>query len=391
MLAAEAVAHDLAPNDQPVDLLLAFASGRHANELGEISAHLRRELAPGVALCVSGESLVASDQEIERTGALSAIAFTLPGTTLRPFRYQDLHQSDPGDSVASAREAIGASDALRAVLFFADPFSVPATTVVPDLSLAARASASKKGQGYRPIIGGLASASTSPGGNTLVLNDQIMRAGGVGVSISGDVRVDTIVSQGCRPIGKNFVITEGERNVIRKLGGRPAMKVLQEVLESASPHDQTLLKNGLLVGRAVNEYQERFGRGDFLIRNIMGADAGTGVIAIGDSVRVGQTIRFHVRDATTANEDLALLLDAEQVRDPAIGGLLVSCNSRGTRLFSSPNHDASIIAGRLPSTNPEKPLPLAGFFAAGEIGPIGGPSFVHGHAACCAVFRPPIA
>ena len=381
MLAAENVAEELA-SEGPCDLLLAFASGRHAESLGEIAPMLRRETDAGVTLCVSGESVIAGAEEIEHPAALSAVALSLPGARFTPFRYQDLHARTDLNELDAARHAIGASENLRGTIFFGDPFSVPGTSVATLLSDASRLDGE-----HRPVVGGMASASTAPGGNLLVLNNQTMRAGGVGVSISGDVRMDTIVSQGCRPIGESHVITSGERNLIRTLGGRKAMDVLRETIESVGRRERELLENGLLIGRVVNEYRDRFGRGDFLIRGVMGLDPDAGVVAIGDSVRVGQTVQFHVRDEETASEDLSLLLDAEQVRGEALGALLVSCNGRGTRLFNDPDHDASMLASRLVPAEGHERVPIAGLFAAGEIGPVGGPSFIHGHTASAAVFR----
>lgn len=389
MLAAENVAEEITAACEP-DLLLAFASGRHAETLGEIGGFLKRETGAGVMLGVSGEGVIAERYEIESAGALSTIALSLPGATLRPFRYQDLHGRPSQDEVDAARAVLGDPSDLRGVLFFADPFSVPASTVVQTLSEAGRDPSRKPSESpYRAIVGGMASASNAPGGNVLVLDGDVMRAGGIGVAISGDVRMDTIVSQGCRPIGGTHVITSGERNLIRTLGGRKAMEVLRETIEGASRKERELLENGLLIGRVVNEYRDRFGRGDFLVRGVMGLDPDAGVVAIGDNVRVGQTVQFHVRDAETASEDLALLLDAEQVRGEALGALLVSCNGRGSRLFDEADHDAQMLSDRLVPVSGRPDVPIAGFFGAGEIGPVGGPSFIHGHTACAAVFREP--
>jgi small ligand-binding sensory domain FIST len=252
------------------------------------------------------------------------------------------------------------------------------------------------------LIGGLASAAEQANGNTLILDDAVYRAGLVGVSLRGPVRIDCVVSQGCRAVGPTFVVTKVQKNVIMTLGGRPALQVIRELIESMPGPEQELLKKGLFVGRVIDEYKDRFGRGDFLIRSVVGVEETNQAIAVAEILRVGQTIQFHLRDAKTADEDLALLLDAQQLREPPVGGLLVTCNSRGTRLFDRPHHDAAAIARAFsPSPagedvsragtpiDPGAPsLPLAGFFGAGEIGPIGDHSFLHGHTACLALFRP---
>jgi small ligand-binding sensory domain FIST len=193
----------------------------------------------------------------------------------------------------------------------------------------------------------------------------------------------TLVSQGCKPIGSTYVVTRAERNVIFELGGRPAMERLQELYPTLSPQDQQLIEQGLLVGLAMSEYQERFRRGDFLITNVMGAHRESGAILLGNLVRTGQTVQFHVRDAKTADEDLRHMLgQLDQSSDRRFaGGLLFSCNGRGTRMFPEPHHDAQGIRKAL------GPLPLAGLFAAGEIGPVGGRNYIHGFTASLALFQ----
>ena len=200
------------------------------------------------------------------------------------------------------------------------------------------------------------------------------------MSLSGEIAVDTVVSQGCRPIGRSMVITRSHDNIIEQLGGKPAMQVLRQLVAELPEDEQGQLQNGLFVGRAISEFRERFGRGDFLIRNLTGVDEDAGSIALADYVRTGQTVQFHVRDAATADEDLRLLLEAQSQSTPA-GGLLFSCNGRGTRMFEKPCHDIGAARGAMPAT------PVAGFFAAGELGPVGGRNFIHGHTASFALFR----
>ena len=176
-------------------------------------------------------------------------------------------------------------------------------------------------------------------------------------------------------------MTRANQNVIQELGGKPPLAQLQELFPSLTPAEKMLIQRGLHVGRVINEYQERFGRGDFLIRNVIGADPDSGAMAIGDYVRTGQTVQFHVRDAASADEDLSLLLSQQQSgASPPAGGLLFTCNGRGTRLFDQPHHDAALV--RRFWNN----LPLAGFFAQGELGPVGGKNFVHGFTASLVLF-----
>jgi small ligand-binding sensory domain FIST len=234
-----------------------------------------------------------------------------------------------------------------------------------------------------PVLGGVASGGAGPGDNRVFLDDRSYESGAVAVLLHGGVRIRSVVSQGCRPIGRRFVITKAERQVIAELGGKPALAQLNEVYAELSPEEQQLVQQGLHVGRVLNEQQEDFGRGDFLVRNCLGADRASGAIAIGDYVRIGQTVQFHVRDAVTADEDLRdLLAAARHEAGEAAAALLFTCNGRGTRLFDQPDHDARALETACGD------IPVAGFFAQGEIGPIGGRNFVHGFTASLALFVP---
>ena len=205
----------------------------------------------------------------------------------------------------------------------------------------------------------------------------------MGVVIGGNVRIRPVVSQGCRPIGKPLVITRAEANVIIELGGKPALERLREIYADLDHQDRVLVRTSLHVGRAANEYQESFQQGDFLVRTVAGADPESGVLAVGDLVRTGQTVQFHVRDAASAHDDLVALLTREKERgSTAAGALVFTCNGRGSRLFHTPSHDAACLQQVL------GPLPAAGFFAQGEIGPIGSRTFVHGFTASIALFEP---
>jgi small ligand-binding sensory domain FIST len=232
-------------------------------------------------------------------------------------------------------------------------------------------------------MGGMSSGATEPAGIALVLGSQSVSYGAVGVLLQGGPAIRTVVSQGCRPIGRPMVITQARDNVILELGGKPALVQLQDLWQELSPKDQALVRHGLHIGRVLSEYQGDFQRGDFLVRNVIGLDRNTGAIAITDHVRTGQTIQFHVRDASTADEDLHELLqiDVSAHEKRPQGALLFTCNGRGTRLFDKPNHDTSVI--RAEAGN----IPLAGLFAQGEIGPVCGQNSLHGFTASVVLFE----
>jgi small ligand-binding sensory domain FIST len=362
----------------PADLALVFASMHHADALGEIAAEAtRRGLGRHVLGC-TGESIVGEDQEVEGTAALSLWSLRLPGLVVRPRRVSFAEGSFAGwpelEAEPPSRPAPAPAERKPALILLADPFSFPTDPFLKRLEQVA--------PGMR-VIGGMASGSGVAGQNRLVLDGVVASEGAVAVEVDGPLTVRTVVSQGCRPIGRTVIVTKVERNVLRELGRRPALDVLREVFEDLPEDDQVRVQQGLHIGRVINEYQEKFQRGDFLVRNVIGADEAGG-IAITDVVRVGQTVQFHVRDADTADEDLRSLLNHERQARPGarIGGaLLFSCNGRGSRLFPEPNHDVATIHDVLGA------IPVAGFFAMGEIGPIGGQNFVHGFTASIALFE----
>lgn len=356
-----------------IDAVFAFFTSHHCAEAERIVEQLWLELDPQCAVGCSGEGVIGEDREIERAPGLALLVGSLPGVRLHPFRIAGASAwREVIEDADELRDRVGIGEETRAVIGFGDPFSTPL-----DPFLAALDAAAPK----VPLVGGMASAGRQPGSNRMVRNDEVFEEGLVGLTLSGPIEVETVVSQGCRPVGKPFVITRGRENVIEQLGGKPAMQALREVVSGLSEADQELLQNGLMIGRAISEYRESFGRGDFLVRNVIGVDEENGSVTAADYVRTGQTVQFHIRDAATAEEDLRLLLGGQKSAAPAAGGLLFSCNGRGKRMFDAPNHDIASARSAMPRT------PLAGFFAAGELGPIGGRNFIHGHTASFALFR----
>jgi small ligand-binding sensory domain FIST len=359
------------------DLVLVFASAHHRSRFGYIAERLLQVLDPRVILGVTAGGVIGSGRELEKRAGLSLLAGSLPGATLHAFSYDQIDwPAAETDTTLLRRGVLGSEHAPdpAAILLFADPFSTPMVKLMPALNAALPGV---------PIIGGMASGAANPGDNRLLLDDRVFMDGAVGVAIGGPVRVDCTVSQGCRPIGEPWIITRARHNVIQEIGRRPVIKALEDTAQAASEEERRLLQTGgILIGRVINEYKDRFGRGDFLIRSIVGADRESGYIAVNDLVKVGQTIQFHVRDAQTAEEDLRLLLEQQRLHGEASGALLCTCNGRGSHMFTTPNAESQIIRRAIGE------VPMAGFFAAGEIGPIGHQNFVHGFTASLAVFRP---
>lgn len=368
-----------------LDLLVVFLTFHFRDEASQLAARLRMALSPRVLMGCTCEGVIGGDREIEGEPAVTLLAAQMPGVTLNPFHiavdeWDYLLEEDDEDRFRR-RVGIGADnpDDTRAVVLLADPFTVNTapqelTQILQRLDECAP---------NAPVVGGMASGAGDVGQNVLLLNGRVLDEGVIGLRIGGNLRVEAIVSQGCSPIGTPLLVTKAEGNLIYTLGGKPALEATREMLNTLSPEEQELLQNDLFMGIVVNEYQQEFDRGDFLIRQVLGADPDSGAVAIADLIRAGQTVQYHVRDAHSADEDLRKLMSraAEDVVAPA-GALLFSCNGRGTHLFDMPNHDVRGVLEAVPET------PLAGFFAQGELGPIGGRSFVHGHTASILLFRP---
>jgi small ligand-binding sensory domain FIST len=204
------------------------------------------------------------------------------------------------------------------------------------------------------------------------------------VAFGGEVSLLTVVSQGCTPIGEPWTITKVDGNVIQQIGNQPAYKVLVETFNSLPQEQQRRAQGNLMVGFVVNEYQEEFHRGDFLIRNLLGGDPNSGALAVGAHPRAGQSLQFQCRDAAAATEDMVELLERAKLQAdarPILGGCLCACNGRGKRLFGKPSHDAGLAQKIL------GPFGLTGFFCNGEIGPVGGATHLHGYTSVFALLR----
>jgi small ligand-binding sensory domain FIST len=365
----------LAPLQGQPDLGLLFFSSHHAEAAETIAAAAAERLGARCLLGCVGESIIGNGREIEHRPALSLwLARWAKPVEQEPF-HLELEATPDGHCLMGWPDGMVTADpAESAILLLGDPTTFPA-----DLFLQ---QANDDYKGLR-VMGGMASGVSQPGECLLLLNGVVLQHGAVGVLLRGQTGVRSIVSQGCRPIGRHMVVTKAEKNIIIELGGKPPLVHLQQLWQELSPHDQKLFQRGLHLGRVINEYQGEFQRGDFLVRNVLGMERETGALAITERIRVGQTVQFHVRDADTADEDLHALLQRDvNARDkPAGGALLFSCNGRGSRLFAQPDHDARAIRAELGD------IPLAGFFAAGELGPVGGQNFIHGFTASVVLFE----
>jgi len=356
----------------PIDLVFVFFSSHHAAKASMISTMLQGELKAKVCVGCSGEGIIAGSEEIETAAAISIWVACLPHVTLTPLQ---LSVSQLQDQIHMAEwPKPGLDDST--FLLLADPFSMPMQEVLSLMN-------DRYPRGR--AVGGLAGGGRDSGENRLLLGDQVFDGGLVGVQLTGSVAVRIVTSQGCRPIGERFVVTRAEQNMIYELGGVSALKRLQDVFESLGGTQRRDAHRALHLGIVIDEHRNHFERGDFLVRNLIGADQQAGAVAIGDVVQEGQTVQFHLRDAKSASDDLHFLLAADRTKheSPPLGALLFSCCGRGEGLFGHPHHDSGVVQERL------GPIPAAGFFAQGEIGPVGGRNFLHGYTASVVIFSEP--
>lgn len=350
----------------PVDLALVFASGSHLAAPEATLEGVQSVLSPAtMAGCGSG-GVLGCGRELESVTALAvwAAAFGGAGEAV-PFHAAP---GADGQELAGIPELAGAS----ATIVLADPYSFPADRLLAELASA---------QPHVPVLGGVASARTPEGGGALFFGEEVREQGAVGVTLHG-IDVLPCVSQGAAPLGREVTITAAEGNVINELAGRPALETVEQIIAELPLHERALIAGGLLIGIVIDGGKPEYEQGDFLVRGVLGAEPETGSLLVGAHVREGQVVRLHARDAASADDDLRRALRGRLGgRSGAVAGaLLFSCNGRGRAMFGACDHDARAVERELGG------VPAAGFFAAGEIGPVGNRSFLHGFTATVAVF-----
>lgn len=350
------------------DLVVVFATAAHRDAFADVTDAVARFLRPRRLLGATALGVVGGGREVEQQAALSAWGARLSPSgpvDVAPLRLDAVRT---GDGVALLGFDPEALRSAGAVVLVCDP-GFPTDEVLGALR--------REAPGV-PVIGGVASAGFGPGANRLALDDAVFDDGAVGVLVpAGLVEVDAVVSQGCRPIGEPRTVTRAEANVVHEIAGTRALDHVAAVLAGSSEHDRRLAEQGLHLGRVIDEHRIDVGRGDFLVRDVVGVDSETGSVMVNDLVEVGATVQLQVRDADAADEDLRELL-AGRGADAA---LVFTCNGRGVRLFGAADHDAALVTELTGSGA------TAGMFCAGEVGPIGGEVFLHGFTASIALWR----
>lgn len=384
----------------PADLAILFISSAFTSEFLRVLPLLKELLQVNHLIGCGGNGIIGqpqsgSTQEIEDEPAITLTLAHLPGIGIQTFHVTAKALPDPDSPPQRWIELMGIQpEDDPQFLLMADSASAKINELLQGLDFAYSGSAK---------IGGLTSGSSMFGGSGLFCDGQMYHEGTVGVALSGNILMDTIVAQGCRPIGPAFLVTEAERHIAlevekiptsmvsipRDLNEQPLMtplKALESLLAELDDEDRSLAQKALSVGIASNELKQVLEPGDYLIRNLIGVDPKVGAIAIGDRIRAGQRIQFHLRDARASAEDIETLMMRYQSRiagaeNSPQGILLFSCLGRGERFYEEPNFDTGVMSQYVPN------VPIAGFFCFGEIGPIGGCTYLHGYTASIGIFR----
>lgn len=373
--ATEAIKKEM--GDLPIHLTVLFVSPHFKTQYDLIPNLIRERLSPGILLGCSGGGIIGGGNEVEQKHAFSLTCAHLPDVEIQQIQ-SDTTTLPGGDTAPSVwREWIGVPvEKNPQFIFLADPFTFRGEEFLNGVDFAYPQSAK---------VGGLASGAHFQGGNALYLGDKIHNAGLIGVALSGNIELDTIVAQGCRPIGEPMPITGCDQTLLTEVGGKSPLTLLEEMVETMSEYDRKLMQTSLFLGIEMDPMKDNPGQGDFLIRNLMGVDRDSGSLSIGAILREGQLVQFHLRDKVMSAEDLSMMLTRYTGKShdtQAAGALLFSCLGRGEYLYGKSNHDSDVFKDKMGT------VPLGGFFCNGEIGPVGDTTFLHGYTSSFGIFRP---
>ncbi len=362
-------------DDEAPDLVVAFVSPHFIEEYDQVMPIIMDGLKTSHFIGCSASGLIGGGHEVEQKPAVAMTAAILPDVVIRTFHLVNPDLPDTDASPQRWHDTVGvAPEDNPHFILLPDPFSFRIDSLVQGLDYAFP-TATK--------IGGLISGAKRPGQNALWIQDKLYRNGAVGAALYGNVVVDPIVAQGCKPIGKQLRVTKCDRNIVFELDGKPAVNALHDMVQGLGEIEQALVRESLFIGIAMNEFRSSHKAGDFLVRTIIGIEPNLGALVVSESMREEQTVQFHVRDAATSADDLRLLLKGyrDEHSEQAQGALMFSCLGRGEHLYGMSNHDSECFRQYMGS------VPLSGFFCNGEIGPVGGTTFLHGYTSSFGIFR----
>jgi small ligand-binding sensory domain FIST len=358
------------------DLVTLFISAHHAPRYGEIANLVGEEFPGAVLVGCSARSVIGGGREVEDHAGFSLTAAALPGVVVQGFHVDADALPEAATDRAAWASLLGFDAEIEPhFVLLSDPFSFDAEGFVRALDGPFPASVK---------IGGVASGGQTPGDNALYLGERVHRAGLVGVALSGNLAVDAVVAQGCRPIGQPMFVTRCRDNLLLELDGQPALEVLQRLYRSLPRADRELCRGSLFLGIEMRRSQAEYRQGDFLIRNLVGSDPASGAIAVGAVLEEPRVVQFHLRDARTSAADLDRCLEryrSEVAPGDVRGALLFSCLGRGANLYGHAGHDSEALRRCLGD------VAVGGFFCNGEIGPVEGSTFLHGYTSAFGIFR----
>lgn len=358
-----------------VDLCIAFASPSYGS-LDGVGDLLSDCTGARRLVGCSGGGIIGAGLEVEGHSAVSVTVARLPGVDVAVRHLLDEALPDPDAPPHAWAELLGASpDSARGFVVMPEPFSFRADVLLAGLDYAFP---------HAPKVGGIASGGEHPGGNALLVDRGTHSAGAAVLALSGAIDVTTVVAQGCKPFGRAAPITRCEGHHLHTIEGKPAVEFLREQIESIDGSDLELARRSpLFLGIAMDPFRmDAPGAGDFLVRNLIGHDRTTGMLAVGERLATGRIVQFHLRDARTSAQDLRASLDRGRREQAPRGALLFSCLGRGSHLYGVAGHDSRVFKERIGDA------PLAGFFCNGEIGPVGGATHLHGYTSAFALLHP---
>jgi len=363
--------------DAVPDLAVVFVSAHHSGGYDDLPSLLRQAVGDSLLIGCSGGGIIGAGKEVEHSPGFALTTALLPDVEMHPFHIDDSGLPD-GDAPPDAWESlVGAAAADDPnLLLLADPFSIRGEDLLLGLDYAFPRSTK---------IGGLASGGSQVGGNALFAGRDVHRSGAVGIAMHGNIAVDTVVAQGCKPIGRRMRVTSCQGNMLLELDGQTPLEVLREMFEELDERDQSLAQHSLFLGVVMDEFNEDPKLGDFLVRNILGVDSRSGGLAVGERLREGQNVQFHLRDTEASSLDLqSMLSQYAGDHQPGLeaGAMLFQCLGRGSHLFGRPDHDTDMFREMVGA------IPLTGFFCNGEIGQVGGSTYLHGYTSSFGIFRP---
>jgi len=365
----------MSPGDPAPDVVLLFASPAYGDDFAHLVRAARKRTGGSVLIGCSASGLLANGREAEDRPGLAIMAWWLPGALLHPVRLHQEHVELLDDPVIWHELNDIPAGSVHSWLMFAEPYRIDAQALIQGL---------QERYPGTSIMGGLASGMVRERTSCVFFDDRVYEEGGVALGIGGPYTLRPFVSQGCDPVGEPWTITGAEHNTVVTISNRPALDVLQSTVNGLPSEQRARAANNLVVGLAGDEYRDTYGRGDFVVRGILGIDPKRGSIVIGGVPRVGQTVQFHLRDAATAGADLDRMVNEIAVSEGVgsiLGSVVCTCDGRGEALFGEPGHDSAVIWAALPR------VPVAGAFCLGEIGPLGNSTVLHGFTCTVGVIR----